>query len=131
MQLENYRTGRIIVKFSLLSAAAGTISHLRLAPPLPICAEPWKLFDPRLFLLSDVKIRNLFHSAKPFNVFNIPHHQFFRCADEECYAVAQNQYLQHPKPFHLFLHGAIQHRSNQNRYCSKFLLDLCEADQLH
>jgi hypothetical protein len=48
MQFENYRTGRIIVKFSLLSAAAGTISHLRLAPPLPICAEPWQLFDPRL-----------------------------------------------------------------------------------
>jgi hypothetical protein len=50
MQFENYRTGRIIVKFSLLSAAAGTISHLRLAPPLPICAEPWQLFDPRLFI---------------------------------------------------------------------------------
>jgi len=40
MQFENYRTGRIIVKFSLLSAAAGTISHLLVAPPSPICAEP-------------------------------------------------------------------------------------------
>jgi len=37
----NYRTGRIIVKISLLSAAAGTISHPLNAPPSPICAETW------------------------------------------------------------------------------------------
>jgi len=34
----NYRTGRIIVKISLLSAAAGTISHPLDAPPPLICA---------------------------------------------------------------------------------------------
>ena len=35
----NYRTGRIIVKISLLSAAAGTISHPFDTPPPLICAE--------------------------------------------------------------------------------------------
>ena len=36
---KNYRTGRIIVKISLLSAAAGTISHPFDTPPPLICAE--------------------------------------------------------------------------------------------
>ena len=41
----NYRTGRIIVKISLLSAAAGTISHPLNAPPPLTCAVYQRCFD--------------------------------------------------------------------------------------
>ena len=58
----NYRTGRIIVKISLLSAAAGTISHPLDAPPPLTCAEYQQCFDPHLFSSATASLASLVSS---------------------------------------------------------------------
>lgn len=58
----NYRTGRIIVKISLLSAAAGTISHPLDTPPPLTCAEYQQCFDPHLFSSATASLASLVSS---------------------------------------------------------------------
>ena len=75
----NYRTGRIIVtntinsplsciilqmvlKFLVLSAAAGTISHPLDTPPPLTCAEYQQCFDPHLFSSATASLASLVSS---------------------------------------------------------------------
>ena len=100
----NYRTGRIIVKISLLSAAAGTISHPLNAPPPLTCAEYQQCFDPP-------------------SLFSIPLGRLFsRCAGATRYAVAQNRGLHNPRQVRLSLREAVPRQSSHLPYCNKFLL---------
>ena len=92
-----------MLKFLVLSAAAGTISHPLDAPPLLTCAEYQQCFDPLLFLTP-------------------PCHLSSRCVGGGHCAVARSRGLHNPKQVRLYVLGATPRQSNHLLCCNIFLL---------